>query len=323
MTTKDELLKLFEANKGIYYNGEQIAAKLGVSRNAIWKAVTALREAGYPIESQKNRGYCMSPDSDIVSAQGISKYLTAELNIEVYDEVVSTNTMLKERASSGAPEGLVIIANSQTGGKGRLGRSFYSPLDTGVYISVLLRPSTLPPQKALKITTMAAVAASEAVDIVSGKDSKIKWVNDIFLDGLKVAGILTEASVSMENGNLEYAVLGIGFNVYEPKNGFPDEIKGIAGSILRKPSADAKNRIAAEFLNRFYSFWKEGEGSDYYKEYKQRSLVIGKKVNVISPNSSVKATVLDITDDCSLLVRYEDGTVSELSTGEVSIRPEV
>ncbi len=322
MSTKDKLLKLFEENKGTYLSGEEIADKLDISRTAVWKAVNSLKDSGYPIDSQKNRGYCLSPMTDIVSASGIGKYLSTGLTVEVYDEVVSTNTMLKERASQGAKEGLVIIANSQTGGKGRLGRQFYSPLDTGVYISVLLRPVTLPPQEALKVTTMAAVAASEAVDAVSGRESKIKWVNDIYLDGLKVAGILTEASVSMESGHLEYAVLGIGFNVYEPKGGFPDDIKGIAGAILPESAADAKNRIAAEFLNRFFKIYSAPEGSDYSGRYKERSLVTGKKVNVITPVGSSKATVLDITDDCSLLVRYEDGTVKELSTGEVSIRPE-
>ena len=322
MSTKDELLKLFEENKGTYLSGEEIADKLDISRTAVWKAVNGLKTAGYPIDSQKNKGYCLSPMTDIVSASGIGKYLNADLTVEVYDEVVSTNTMLKERAAQGAGEGLVIIANSQTGGKGRLGRSFYSPLDTGVYISILLRPTALPPQEALKITTMAAVAASEAVDAVSGKTSKIKWVNDIFLDGLKVAGILTEASVSMESGHLEYAVLGIGFNVYEPQRGFPEEIKGIAGAILKESAADAKNRIAAEFLNRFMEISKKPEESDYSRKYKERSLVLGRKVNVITPVGSSEATVLDITDDCSLLVRYEDGTVKELSTGEVSIRPE-
>ena len=188
----------------------------------------------------------------------------------------------------------MIIANSQTGGKGRLGRTFFSPLDSGVYISILLRPSDMEPQKALRITTMAAVAASDAVEEVSGKTAPIKWVNDIFVGGLKVAGILTEASVSMENGSLEYAVLGIGFNVYEPEGGFPEELKKIAGAIFDRHEPDAKNRLTAAFLNNF---------------------------NVITPVSSRRAKVLDITDDCALKVEYEDKTTDIISTGEVSIRP--
>lgn len=322
MSTKDELLLLFEKNKGTYLSGEEIADSLQISRTAVWKAVNSLRNDGYDIDAQKTKGYCLSPMTDKVSSQGISKYLTKDLEVEVYDEVGSTNNMLKERASQGAKEGLVIVANSQTGGKGRLGRSFYSPLDTGVYISVLLRPQNIEPQKALKITTMAAVAACKAVETVTDKKALIKWVNDIFVDGLKVAGILTEASLSMETGNLEYAVLGIGFNVYEPNGGFPEEIKGIAGAILDETVPDAKNRLASEFLNRFKDIYDNMDTSNYDIEYKKRSFVIGKKVNVISPADTKKATVLDITSDCALIVEYEDGTEGTLSTGEVSIRPE-
>ena len=219
MSTKDELLKVFEENKGEYLSGEEIADRLEISRTAVWKAVNSLREDGYPIDAVKTKGYCLSQASDIVSAQGVGKYLTQDLDVVVYDEVDSTNTLLKKMASEGAREGTVVIANSQTGGKGRLGRKFFSPLNTGVYISVLLRPEDIEPQKALKITTMAAVAAAETIDEVSGKTALIKWVNDVFVDGLKCVGILTEASISMESGNLEYAVLGIGFNVYLPEGG--------------------------------------------------------------------------------------------------------
>lgn len=321
MSTRDELLGFFEENKGEYLSGEDIAARLDISRTAVWKAVNTLRSDGYPIEAVKTRGYCLPADTDIVSSRGIKKYLKADLDIEVYDEVVSTNNVLKERASKGAGEGLVIIANSQTGGKGRLGRTFFSPLDSGVYISILLRPSDMEPQKALRITTMAAVAASDAVEEVSGKTAPIKWVNDIFVDGLKVAGILTEASVSMENGSLEYAVLGIGFNVYEPEGGFPDELKMIAGAIFDRHEPDAKNRLTAAFLNNFVKIMNDKDQSLYAKRYKEKSMVIGRKVNVITPVSSRKAKVLDITDDCALKVEYEDKTTDIISTGEVSIRP--
>ena len=256
LSTKEALLLLFEKNKGKFFSGEEIAEELSISRTAIWKAVKALQSEGFPIKAQKSRGYSLSPDTDIVSSQGVEKYLSEalDLDISVFDEVTSTNTLLKEKAAAGAREGTVIIANSQTGGKGRLGRSFYSPRNTGLDISILLRPSDLPPQKALKITTMAAVSACHAIEsVLSGDDvPQIKWVNDIFYRGKKVVGILTEASVSMENGNLEYAVLGIGFNVYAPEDGFPEELKDIAGAILPERQPDAKNKIAAEFLNHFF-----------------------------------------------------------------------
>ncbi|MBO4687912.1 MAG: HTH domain-containing protein [Clostridiales bacterium] len=349
-STKDKILALFEQNKGTCFSGAEIAEKLHVSRTAVWKAVESLREEGYALEAAPGRGYVLSPDTDIVSGQGVGKYLGEDLDLDfrVFDEVTSTNTLLKEKAAAGAREGTVIIANSQTGGKGRMGRSFFSPLNTGLYISVLLRPTDMPPERALKITTMAAVAACHAIETVLPDrkivpDSKgpkeileavirkskehnrpqIKWVNDIFLRGKKVVGILTEASMSMENGNLEYAVLGIGFNVYEPEGGFPEELKSIAGSILGVRMPDAKNQIAAEFLHCFFEIYRAPDHLGYESEYKDRSLVLGKNVDVISTGGGDvrQAKVLDITEDCNLLVEYKDGSQAVLSSGEVSVRP--
>ena len=328
--TKDALLVLFEKNKGHYFSGEEIAETLSVSRAAVWKAVESLRLEGYAIEAQKGRGYCLSPDTDIVSAQGVGKYLRSDLDLdfEVYEEVTSTNTLLKEKAAAGAREGTVIIANSQTGGKGRLGRSFYSPLNTGLYISILMRPSDMPAKEALKMTTMSAVAACRAIEAVLPLSEKhrpqIKWVNDIYFCGRKVVGILTEAAMSMENGNLEYAVPGIGFNVYLPEGGFPEELKNIAGAILPDRVPDAKNRIAAEFLNHFFAIYRSKDHGDYAAEYKRRSLVLGKNVDVIPTGGGKtrRAKVLDITEDCGLLVEFKDGTKEVLSSGEVSVRPE-
>lgn len=327
--TKDALLVLFEQNKGRYFSGEEIAETLSVSRAAVWKAVESLRSDGYAIEAVKSRGYCLSPDTDIVSGQGVGKYLRADLDLdfEVYEEVTSTNTLLKEKAAAGAREGTVIIANSQTGGKGRLGRSFYSPLNTGLYISILLRPSDMPAQEALKMTTMSAVAACRAIEAVLPETEKdrpqIKWVNDIYFHGRKVVGILTEAAMSMENGNLEYAVPGIGFNVYLPEGGFPEEIKDIAGAVLSEKIPDAKNRIAAEFLNQFFAIYRAADHGGYEAEYKKRSLVLGKQVDVIPTGGGKtrRGKVLDITDDCNLLVEFPDKTTEILSSGEVSVRP--
>lgn len=321
MSTKDELLRLFESNKGEWLSGGEIAEKLQISRTAIWKAVESLRADGYAIEAVKSRGYCLSPDTDIVSSQGVKKYLAKELDITVLEEVTSTNTLLKEMAAAGEKEGKIVIANSQTGGKGRMGRKFFSPRNSGVYISVLLRPDAMAPERALKITTMAAVAASRAIEEVTGKEAKIKWVNDIFVDGLKVVGILTEASMSMESGRLEFAVLGIGFNVYQPEGGFPEELREIAGALLSEKMPDAKNRIAAAFLNHFFEIYDDAEHLHYEDYYREKSLVLGKDVDVLAASGTRRALVLDITDDCNLIVRYEDGSEGVLSSGEVRIRP--
>ena len=230
--TKSQVLELLTENSGKFFSGEEIATELGVSRNAVWKAVNSLKFEGYKIEAVKNKGYALSSTTDVISVKGIKKYLKSDLDIEVYKEVTSTNTMLKERGSQGAKEGQVIIANMQTAGRGRIGRTFHSPSDTGIYMSILLRPTDLIPQDAVKITTLAAVCACEAIENVSGKSAAIKWVNDIFMDGLKVCGILTEAAMSLESGNLDYVVLGIGLNAYEPEGGFPEESYNQSGGNL-------------------------------------------------------------------------------------------
>ena len=232
LSTKENILALFEANKGIYFSGEEIAVQLSVSRAAVWKAVNALRSDGYVIDAVPNKGYRLSMNTDILSVQGIEKYLdpqNRQLTIQVLPEVSSTNTMLREKANEETPEGYVIIANGQTEGRGRRGRSFYSPVDTGIYLSILLRPKEIATNELTNLTSMAAVAACETIEEVSGQTPGIKWVNDIYIDGRKVSGILTEASISMENGSVEYVVVGIGFNVYLPEDGFSGEIKDIAG----------------------------------------------------------------------------------------------
>ena len=265
----------------------------------------------------------MDREYDMLSADGIMKYLDGEgkgLKLQVLSETESTNNLLKAEAVRGAVEGTIIAANSQTKGKGRLGRSFYSPADTGVYLSILLRPHKMPPEDAVMITTMAAVAASEAVDAVSGQKTGIKWVNDIILNGKKIAGILTEAAFSSEGKTLEYAVMGIGFNAYEPEGGFPENIKNIAGAIFEEKKKDNKNMLAAEFIKRFMLYYKEGKKSGYSEKYREKSLVIGKEISVITAEGGRKARALDVDDACHLLVEYEDGSRENLSTGEISIR---
>ena len=325
MGTKENLLALLERRKGEYLSGEEIARLLSVSRTAVWKAVNALRSAGYEIDAVQNRGYCLDAHTDILSVQGIRQYLNdrwEDLDLELLPCASSTNALLRERAVSGAPEGSVILTNQQTNGRGRLGREFYSPPDTGIYMSLLLRPQALEPAQAVGITTMAAVAACRAIEEASGKEAQIKWVNDILLNGKKVCGILTEASVSLENGRLDYAILGIGFNVYPPAAGFPPELADIADSILRNQRDDGKNRLAAAFLNHFLDIYRSDNPSEYAAAYREKSMVIGRSIQVISPAGVRNAFALDVDKDCRLIVRYEDGTVEQLSSAEISIRPQ-
>lgn len=323
MATKEELLALFEKNKGMYISGEAIAEKLSVSRTAVWKAVKSLQSDGYIIDAVQNKGYSLAAETDILSAQGIGKYLKSicsDLQINVLPVVSSTNTAVREMAEAGAKEGTAVISGAQTGGRGRNGHSFFSPYNTGLYMSLLLRPRNCPSNQAVKLTTMAAVAVCKAIEAVSGEKAQIKWVNDIYIHGKKVCGILTEASFGLEDGLLEYAVVGIGINVFVPEGGFPKELESIAGAVFNNTQSDAKNRLAAECLNRFMEYYTALEKSDYVSEYRSRSLVIGKEVRVIFSDRQVDALVLDIDDDCRLVVQYGDGTTESLFSGDVRVK---
>ena len=325
MSVKDKTLNVLENNKGNYISGAELAKELSVSRNAIWKAIKSLKDEGYNICAITNKGYCLSIDTDILSSQCISKYLNKNnnnFNINVYKTINSTNTAIKELAINGGKEGTVIIAEEQTEGRGRFGRKFHSPKGTGIYMSILLRPQ-LHSSKAFLITTATAVAVAEAIESISNKEAKIKWVNDIYCDNKKVCGILTEASFDFESGIIDHAVLGIGINVKPPEGGFTEEIKDIATSIFNdenSASADIRSRLIAEVLNRFWSYYKNIEDKSFIEKYKSRSLLINKEINILSRNSSESAVAIEIDDECRLKVRMHDGSIRFLSSGEVSIR---
>lgn len=323
VATKEKLLALLEENKGTFFSGEEIARTLQVSRAAVWKAVNALRGDGCTIDAATNRGYRLSPDSDILSPQGIRRFLKPEyrnLNLTVLPTAPSTNALVREKANQGCPEGCVIVACEQTAGRGRYGRQFFSPADTGVYLSLLLRPRAYSPQQATCLTAAAAAAMCQAIEAVTGQQPDIKWVNDIFLHGKKVCGILTEAAVGLETGYLDYMVLGVGVNLYPPLEGFPEEIRPVAGSVLEHSCPEAKNRLAGEFLNRFWDFYTHPERRAYLEDYRARSLAIGRNVTVLSAGRAVSAYAYGIDDDFRLLVRYENGGTEALSYGEIRIQ---
>lgn len=323
MTTKEKLLALLEDSKGTFFSGEEIARTLQVSRAAVWKAVNALREDGYTIDAATNKGYRLSPDSDILSPQGIRRFLKPEyrdLDLTVLPTVPSTNALVREKANQGCPEGCIIIACEQTAGRGRYGRQFFSPVDSGVYLSLLLRPTAYSSQQATCLTAAAAAAMCQAIEAVTGQQPGIKWVNDIFLHGKKVCGILTEAAVGLETGTLNYMVLGAGVNLYPPAEGFPEEIQSIAGSVLEHSCPEAKNRLVGEFLNRFWDFYSHPECRTYLEDYRARSLAIGRNVTVLSAGKAVSAYAYGIDDDFRLLVRYENGDTEALSYGEIRIQ---
>ncbi len=244
------------------------------------------------------------------------EYIDDQLNnypycIEVRDTVTSTNSIMKDAARNGKEKYNVLIASSQTEGRGRLGRNFYSPGGSGLYMSILLRPENgINP---LRITTDAAVAVAIALEKLSGNKTGIKWVNDIYINDRKVCGILAESSV----GDGGYVVLGIGVNVTLPENGFPEDIKLKAGSVFEKNRELLREKLATEILKELCVVRSK---EDVLAEYRSRSIITGKEIDIIKNGTVKRAVALSIDDDYSLLVRTEDGKTEKLNSGDVSIR---
>ncbi len=255
----------------------------------------------------------------MLTKETVLPYLhTKGLSLTVKESVSSTNRLLKELAQQGAPEGSVMIASSQTEGRGRLGRTFFSPEGTGLYMSVLLRPC-ISPGEALSITTAAAVAVCRAIERVSSRVARIKWVNDIFCDDKKVCGILTEAAIEPETGGLSYAVLGIGVNAFDPAGGFPEELRDIAASVFGVEKGNIAP-LAAAILDEFFAEYAVLAEGRFIGEYRSRSLLCGRRVVVKAPTGDREATAVEVDEQCRLRVRYDDGREELLSSGEVSIR---
>ena len=203
-----------------------------------------------------------------------------------------------------------------------MGRSFYSPPGTGIYMSLLLRPHT-DAQRATLVTASAAVAVAEAIEQLAGEPVQIKWVNDVLFHGRKVCGILTEAAMDFESGLIDYVVPGIGVNTAVPAEGFPEELQGIAGAAFGiEQVPELRCRLAAEILNRFMGYYACLGSRACYEAYKSRSVVIGKDVQLLSPGKeALPARVLDIDEDFALVVRTKDGQVQRVNAGEISLRP--
>lgn len=259
---------------------------------------------------------------DTIISRNIFELLNDELKnkieIQVLDKATSTNTLVKELATE-KNEGFVMVAGEQTAGRGRLGRSFFSPGDSGVYMSLLLKPQ-IKPEDAVQITTAAAVAVCRALEKLSIADTEIKWVNDIYVCNKKVCGILTESSFNSESKIFDFAVLGVGINIYESAEGFPDEIKNIAGAVFSERKEDLRNKFIAGFINEFFRYYKELYSKNHMKEYKEKNFVLGKEINIIQGENIRIGKAIDIDENCNLVVELPDGETEKLYSGEISVR---
>lgn len=244
------------------------------------------------------------------------------LSVQVYDTLPSTNDMLQALADADAPSGTLVIARHQTAGRGRMGRRFHSPAGTGLYMSLLLRPH-LSPDETLLLTPMAAVAAAEGIAAVTGIQTGIKWVNDLFLDGKKVCGILAQAKFHASGNAPAYAIIGAGINLAPPKGGFPEDIAEIAGALY--PAAEQMPdglalTLAKEIAGRMLAMSENIAERGFYESYRARLCVLGETVVVAEQEQESPAKVLDLDRDFRLLVEYPDGRTAWRSTGEIRVR---
>lgn len=243
--------------------------------------------------------------------------LSKDLSISVYKTIGSTNTEAKLAAEDGLKKNAIFVASEQTAGRGRLGRSFSSSRDKGLYLTILI-PFDMPAHYATSLTTYMAVIATRVLSSLTPLDTKIKWVNDIYAGGKKLAGILTEGKAKDE-GVLAYALVGIGINLL--KQDFPEDVKAIATTVEDECGITIDpSDLAAEIVKEFFDNLDLVGTHELADEYRARSFLIGERVNVIKPTKAYEATVKDITDKCELVLTLPDGSEEILSTGEVSVR---
>lgn len=301
-------------------SGGALAERLGVSRAAIWKAVETLRGEGFEINSAPGRGYSLASVPDILAPELIH---APGWDVKVYDTLDSTNNELKRIAEAGARDMTAALADRQTGGKGRLGRSFASPAGFGMYLSVLLKPSG-PYEDLSFLSAVTAVLARRAVLRLCGLPVGIKWTNDLVLAGKKLCGILTELSFEGESGSLQYVVIGIGINTGPVPEDFPDDLRAIATSLADHGAEVKRAALAGEILRELSGIYSGGKFSidpaHFAEEYRTNCVTLGKEVKVIRYDSEERARALDIDDNFRLLVEYNDGRREAVSTGEVSVR---
>jgi len=324
-SSKQQILKVLRRHRGEYVSGEVLSRDLDISRTAIWKHIQVLRQEGYQIEAQTRRGYCLLaiPDCfypDEVAVGLATKWLGR--NLYYFDEVGSTNQVAKELADTGAPEGTVVIAECQTSGRGRRGRTWLSTPRKGVWFSVILRPRVAPAQAA-QLTLLAAVAVAAAVRELTGLPLGIKWPNDLLFGGRKVCGILTE--IKAEIDAIEYVVLGIGLNVNQEATDFNPDIKPLATSICLELNRKVERlplfqKILYQ-LEKWYEHWQEKGFKPVRRAWKEANVTLGRKVQVNSWREVFQGLAVDIDAEGALLVRGSGDEIRRFNSGEVSLVP--
>lgn len=319
---KEEILRLLRSADG-YISGQELCNRFGVSRTAVWKAINQLKEAGYEIEAQQNKGYRLMAAPDLMTEAEIKSLLHTDWvakEVLYFDTIDSTNTKAQELAEKGYPSGTLVVADKQEAGKGRRGRSWVSPSGTGIFMTLMIKPD-INPNNASMLTLVAALAVAKAITSVTGEEAMIKWPNDIVVNGKKVCGILTEMNAQFDYIN--HIVVGIGINVHNES--FPEEISQMASSLMIEAGGKRFHRaqIIAETMSYFEQYYdtflKTQDLSALVREYDKLLVNRNKSVRVLDPKEPFDGKAMGITPKGELIVdTWESRKL--VSSGEVSVR---
>lgn len=319
---KEEILRLLRSADG-YISGQELCNRFGVSRTAVWKAINQLKEAGYEIEAQQNKGYKLMAAPDLMTEAEIKSLMHTDWvakEVLYFDTIDSTNTKAQELAEKGYPSGTLVVADKQESGKGRRGRSWVSPSGTGIFMTLMIKPD-INPNNASMLTLVAALAVAKAVTSVTGEEAMIKWPNDIVVNSKKVCGILTEMNAQFDYIN--HIVVGIGINVHNES--FPEEISQMASSLMIEAGGKRFHRaqIIAETMSYFEQYYdtflKTQDLSALVREYDELLVNRNKSVRVLDPKEPFDGKAMGITPKGELIVdTWESRKL--VSSGEVSVR---
>ena len=319
---RSKILRELMDHSDTFVSGQKLCKTFGVSRQAVWKNICCLKELGYDIESVTNKGYRLISKPDILYGPEIEAYLEEESfcqKVECHDSIDSTNIRGKQLAELGEAEGTLIVADRQTAGRGRRGRNWISESGVGIYMTYVLRP-TVQPAHVSGITLLAALAMCEATYQECDVLPQIKWPNDVIIDGKKICGILTEAVSDFESGRIDTVVVGIGINYHAPKEGYPDEIKEIAGTVCAEDEKIPRNELVAAIIENLCKLYQDLPDKSFMEDYRKWSNVLGKKIRFTSGTDWEYGTAVAIDEDGGLIVEKEDHTQEILHTGEITVR---
>jgi BirA family biotin operon repressor/biotin-[acetyl-CoA-carboxylase] ligase len=321
---KDLTLELLKTTAGEFLSGEKISKKIGVSRTAVWKYITVLREEGYSIEAMPKFGYRLTDIPDRLYPEEIKDNLSTNSigkNIYYFKTLQSSNSEARRLAQQGAPHGTLIIAEEQTGGKGRFGRVWFSPKSLGIWASLVLRPE-ISPENAPPVTMLAAVAVAEAVENITGIALGIKWPNDLLFENKKVCGILTEMNGEMEKVN--FLILGLGINVNLGKDDFPKELRDIATSLLiAKKEKISRHKLIKELLwqlEHYLEIWLNSGFEEILTKWKKRCISLNCPVSISNISKELwEGWSEDVDSHGRLIIRLDDGSLRSFISGEVTL----